>query len=162
LFVASTTAPAVTPIYSTLKINVGGNIGFSGLSENDAFKSMLSGTSIWAGTVQTGFDAARLTQKTVSTWAKGARIMGRTSNILNFLSVGYDFSTGTANTSTLVNLGVGIAGTGIIAGVGIAAAPWVAAGGVVYGIISIAGGDQWLNSHFDISDKLNLIKLNRQ
>lgn len=129
----------------------------TGMPQSDAFKYGVAGTSVWGYTVEAGFDAARVTQRTVSTWSKGARIMGRTNTVLTAATIGYDFSTGTANTSTLVNAGVNVAGAITIGIVGIAAAPYVAGGLAVYGIISIAGGDEWLNSHFDISNKINFV-----
>ena len=131
--------------------------GIKGIPKSDAVSTLAGASAIPVNTIKGGFDAARVTQKTVSTWSKGARVLSRTSNILTAATVSYDFSTGTANTSTLVNAGVAVVGAGVVFAVGIAAAPWVAAGGVVYGIVSLAGGDDWLNSQWDISDKINFV-----
>ena len=131
--------------------------GITGIPKSDVVSTLTGASAIPVNTIKGGFDAARVTQKTVSTWSKGARVLGRTSNILTAATVSYDFATGTANTSTLVNAGVAVVGAGVVFAVGIAAAPWVAAGGVVYGIVSLAGGDEWLNSQWDISDKINFI-----
>ena len=135
----------------------GDNPGLTGISKSDGIAYTAAGTSVFTNTIKGGFDAARVTQKTVSTWSRGARLFSRASNILTAATVSYDFATGTANTSTLVNAGVGVVGTGVVLAVGITAAPWVAVGGVVYGIVSVAGGDEWLNSNFDISDKINFV-----
>ena len=131
--------------------------GITRIPKSDAVSTLAGASAIPVNTIKGGFDAARVTQKTVSTWSKGARVLGRTSNILAAATVSYDFATGTANTSTLVNAGVAVVGAGVVFAVGIAAAPWVAAGGVVYGIVSLAGGDDWLNSKWDISDKINIV-----
>ena len=74
------------------------------------------------------------------------------------MTITYDFATGTANTSTLVNAGVTVAGAAVVIFVGAAAAPYVVGAGIVYGVISVAGGDEWLNSNFDISNQINFIK----
>jgi RHS repeat-associated protein len=137
--------------------NAKGQGGMTGIPGSDAFKYGVAGVSVWGYTIETGFDAARVIQRTVSTWSKGARIMGRSNTVLTAVTIGYDFSTGTANTSTLVNAGVNVAGAITIGIVGITAAPYVAGGLALYGIISIAGGDDWLNSHFDISNKINFM-----
>jgi hypothetical protein len=34
---------------------------------------------------------------------------------------------------------------------------WVALAGVGYGIFSIAGGDEWINSQIDFSDEINIV-----
>jgi len=125
---------------------------------HDAITYGLFGTGVWANTIYAGFEAALKTQPTVSTWLKGSRIFGRGSYILNGANITYDFLSGTANTSTLVNAGVTVVGAGVVIFVGAAATPYVIGGGLVYGIISIAGGDEWLDSNFDISDQLNFIK----
>ncbi len=41
---------------------------------------------------------------------------------------------------------------------GVALAPWVAGAGVVYGIVSIAGGEAWLDKNVDISEYINIFK----
>ncbi|HEY3373037.1 MAG TPA: hypothetical protein VGK10_19460, partial [Prolixibacteraceae bacterium] len=132
--------------------------GMPGLHENDFIKYSLAGTSVWAGTIQTGFDVARKLQPSVSSWIKGTKVLGKTSNILGVVSVGYDFATGTANSSTLANATVLVVGSSVVFFGGVALSPWVAAGGVAYGIISIAGGDEWLNRNIDISIYINLYK----
>jgi RHS repeat-associated protein len=135
-----------------------GGDGITGIPKSDVVSTLTGASAILVNTIKGGFDAARKLQPTVSTWIKGARVLGRTSNILTAATVSFDFATGTANTSTLVNAGVTVVGAGVVYTVGLAAAPWVAAGGVVYGIVSLAGGDDWLNSQWDISDKINFVK----
>ena len=131
--------------------------GVAGQAETNAIDNVLLGTSIWAGTVQTGFDAARKLEPTFSTVAKGAKVLGRTSNFLGGISIAYDFSTGTANTSTILNGAVMVGSAIIVGAVGIAAAPWVAGFGVVYGISSIFL-EKPLNNALDISKSINFIK----
>ncbi len=135
-----------------------GQRGTTGLPENDFIKYSVAGTSVWAETIQTGFDVARKLQPTVSTWIKGAKVLGKTSNFLGGVSITYDFATGTANSSTVANATVMVAGSAIVFFGGVALAPWVAAGGVAYGIISISGGDEWLNRNLDISQYINIYK----
>ncbi len=134
-----------------------GGDGITGISKHTAVTYGLFGTGVWANTVKAGFDAAKRIQPTVSTWAKGSLAFGRGTNILSGITVGYDFVTGTANTSTLVNIGVSVVGYGVIAIVGVAAAPYVIGAGVVYGVVSVAGGDKWLNNTWDNSH-INSIK----
>jgi hypothetical protein len=138
--------------------STGGGDGITGIPKHDAVIYGLFGTGVWANTVKAGFDAAKSIQPTVSIWAKGSRIFGRGTNILSGISIGYDFATGTANTSTLVNAGVTVAGAAVVIFVGAAVAPYVVGAGIVYGVISVAGGDEWLNSNFDISNQINFIK----
>lgn len=113
--------------------------------------------SVGVGTVQTGFDAARKIQPAVSAFGKGAKILGKTSNFLGGVSIAYDFSTGTANTSTILNGAVMIGGAIVVGAVGIAAAPWVAGFGVVYGISSLFF-EKPLNDTFDISESINFVQ----
>ena len=135
-----------------------GTIGNGSSGVHDAIKYGLFGTSVWANTIYAGFEAALKTQPTVSTWLKGSRVFGRGSYYLSGANITYDFLSGTANTSTLVNAGVTAVGAGVVIFVGAAATPYVIGAGLVYGIISVAGGDEWLDSNFDISDQLNFIK----
>lgn len=137
--------------------NFGGNDVITGIPQRDVIPTLLGASAVPVNTIKGGFDVARITQKTISTWSKGARVLGRAPNILTVATVSYDFATGNANTSTLVNAGVAIVGAGIVFAVGISAAPWVIAGGIVYGIFSLAGGDDWLNSKLDISDDINFV-----
>jgi hypothetical protein len=144
--------------YASNLIVASGGGGMTGLPENDFIKYSVEGTSVWAGTVQTGFDAARKLQPTVSTWIKGAKVLGKTSNVLGVTSIGYDFATGTANSSTIADGLVMAGGAAAIFFGGVALAPWVAGAGVVYGIVSISGGEAWLNRNIDISGYLNIVK----
>ncbi|MBU1578970.1 MAG: hypothetical protein KJ578_11395 [Bacteroidetes bacterium] len=136
----------------------GRQLNSNGFKKNDALTYGLFGTSIWANIIYAGFDAAKKIQPTVATWIKGSRLFGRGSNVLSGVMISYDFATGTANTSTLVNAGVTMAGSAVIIFAGAAATPYVIGAGVIYGVISVAGGDEWLNSNFDISDQINFIK----
>ena len=95
----------------------------TGHPENDFVKYSVEGTSVWAGTVQTGFDAARKLQPTVSTWIKGAKVLAKTSNYLGGVSILYDFSTGTANSSTVADGLVMVGGAATIFFGGVALAP---------------------------------------
>ncbi|MEA3505870.1 MAG: FG-GAP-like repeat-containing protein, partial [Bacteroidota bacterium] len=131
--------------------------GSAGGGKSNAFNIVGGATGIMTKIIQGGFDAARKTQPTVSTWSKGGRFFGRGTNILSGISVGYDFVTGTANTSTIVNICVSVVGYGAIAIVGAAATPYVIGVGIVYGVVSIAGGDEWLNNTWDNSH-INFIK----
>ena len=146
------------PVEIVAKGSTGGGDGLNGKPKHDAITYGLFGTGVWANTVKAGFDAAKRIQPTVSTWAKGSRIFGRGSNILSGVTIGYDFATGTANTSTLVNIGVTVAGEAVVIVVGAGAAPYVVGAGIIYGVISVAGGDEWLNSNFDMSNQINFIK----
>jgi hypothetical protein len=135
-----------------------GQGGMTGLPENNFIKYSVEGTSVWAGTIQTGFDAARKLQPTVSTWIKGAKVLGKTSNFLGGVSITYDFATGTANSSTIADGLVMAGGAAALFFGGVALAPWVAGAGVVYGIVSISGGEAWLNRNIDISGYVNIVK----
>ena len=137
---------------------VGGGGELSGIPKHDAVIYGLFGTGVWANTVKAGFDAARSIQPTVSTWVKGARIFGRGTNILSGVSIGYDFATGTANSSTAADGLVMAGGSAVIFFGGLALAPWVAGAGVVYGVISVAGGKEWLNRNLDISGYINFVQ----
>jgi len=138
-----------------------GHGGMTWLPENNFIKYSIEGTSIWAGTIQTGFAAAKVLQRTVSTWIKGAKVLGKTTNLLGVASIGYDFATGTANSSTVADGLVMVGGAAAIFFGGVALAPWVAGAGVLYGIGSIAGGESWLNKNIDISGYLNSIKTSK-
>jgi hypothetical protein len=147
------------PLY---KVEYASKEGMKGLPENDFVKYSLEGTGICGGTVQAGFDAAKKTQPTVSSWIKGAKVLGKTSNVLGIASIGYDFATGTANMSTVVD-GVLFAGGAAVVFFASAAtatmlAPWIAGVGVLYGIVSIAGGEAWLDKNVDISEYINVVK----
>jgi RHS repeat-associated protein len=145
--------------YSKKNRNVAaGGGGMSGLPENDFVKYSVEGTAVWAGTVQTGFDAVRKLQPSVSTWIKGAKVLGKTSNVLGVTSIGYDFATGNANSSTVADGLVMVGGAAVLFFGGVALAPWVAGAGVVYGIVSIAGGEKWLDRNIDISGYINFVK----
>jgi hypothetical protein len=135
----------------------GGGDGLTGIPKQDAITYGLFGTGVWASIVKAGVDAAKSIQPTVSTWAKGSRIFGRGTNILSGISIEYDFATGTANTSTMVNLGVTVVSYGVIGIVGSATIPYVVAAGIIYGVWSIAGGDRWLNNTWDNS-QINIVK----
>jgi hypothetical protein len=138
-------------------VAAGGGGVINGFSENDFIKYSIKGTNIWASTILWGFAAARTTQPKVSTWIKGVKIFGRTTNYLGGVSIAYDFSTGNANTSTILDGAALIGGSIAIGAIGIAATPWVVAGGVVYGISSIF----WeipLNNALDISKTINFVK----
>ena len=137
--------------------NPSGQGGMTGLPENDFIKYSVAGTSVWTGTVQTGFETAKAMQPTVKAFTTGAKVLGRTSNFLGGISMAYDFGTGTANTSTLLNGAVMVGGAIVIGAVGIAAAPWVAGAGVVYGISSIFF-EKPLNNAFDISKTINFVE----
>jgi hypothetical protein len=135
----------------------GDGAGQAGLLKHNAVTYGLFGTGVWANIIKAGFDAARRIQPSISTWAKGSLIFGRGINILAGITVGYDFATGTANTSTLVNIGVSVVGYGAIAIVGAAAAPYVVGAGIVYGVFSVSGGEKWLNNTWDNSH-INIIE----
>jgi len=42
-----------------------------------------------------------------------------------------------------------------------ALAPWVAGAGIVYGVISVAGGEKWLNKNLNISEYINIVQPNK-
>ena len=138
-------------------INAAGQGGMTGLPENNFIKYSVAGTSVWAGTIQTGFAAAKKIQPTVSTWIKGANVFGKTSNFLGVVSITYDFATGTANSSTIANGLFMAGGATVLFFGGVALAPWVAGAGVVYGIVSVAGGEAWLNRKIDMR-YINIVK----
>jgi len=135
----------------------GGVDNLIGIPKHDALTYGLFGTSVWVNTINAGFDAARKVQPKVSTWLKGSRIFAKSSNYLLFATVGYDFATGTANTSTIVNGVVGGIGYGVIVVVGVAATPWVVGIGIAYGVWSVAVGDNWMNNEWD-NRHINFVK----
>ncbi len=137
--------------------SAGGGDGLTGISKYNAITYGLFGTSVWANTIYAGIDAVRKIQPKVSTWANGSRLLGKSSNILLGATVGYDFVTGTANTSTIVNGVVGGIGIGVIAVVGVTATPWVVGAGLVYGVWSVTIGDNWMNNKWDNSH-INFVK----
>ena len=128
-----------------------------GLERNEALAVSLTGSQIPTNIIGGGFSEAERIQPRVSTWIKGAKGFSRLSRTLSILSISYDFASGTANTSTLVNAFITGAGYATITIVGISAAPWVAVAGAGYGIFSIAGGDEWINSQIDLSDEINIV-----
>ena len=105
-----------------------------------------------------GFNGARLVDNASMIAANGAKVLSRSAYILAAASAGYDFATGHANTSTIVNAGVTVAGVVAVAALGLSAAPAVAVLGITYCIIEVAGCGDWLNINFDISDKINFVK----
>ncbi len=136
----------------------GGGDGITGIPKHDAISYGLFTTAVWGNIVYAGFDAAKSIQPAVSTWAKGSRIFGHGTIAISGISIGYDFVTGTANTSTLVNLGFTVISYGVIGFVGAAATPYIVGAGIIYGVWSVAGGDEWLNSQLDISSQINFVK----
>jgi len=135
-----------------------GQWSLTGLPENNFIKYSISGILVWANTIQSGFNEARKIQPLVSTWIRGANVFGKTSNFLGGISIMYDFATGTANSSTVANGLFMAGGATVLFFGGVALVPWVAGAGAVYGIISVAGGDAWLNRNIDISGYLNFVK----
>ena len=129
----------------------------TGIPKHAVVSYSLFGTAVWANIVNAGFKAVESIQPTVSTWAKGSRVFGHGTNVLSGISIGYDFATGTANTSTMVNFGVTTISYGVIGIVGTAAIPYVVGAGIIYGVWSIAGGDKWLNNTWDNSH-INIVK----
>jgi hypothetical protein len=126
------------------------------LPDDEVVKYLLASTSVPIGIIQAGFDAAREIQPSVNTYIKGAKIFGRTSNFLGGISIAFDFYTGTANTSTIMNGGVMIGSAIAFGALGLAAAPYIAGFGVVYGISSLVF-EKPLNEKFDISKRINFV-----
>ena len=85
------------------------------------------------------------------------KVLGKTANVIAVGSIAYDFGTGDANTATLVDAGMLIGGVIVTAAFGTAAAPFVVGAAAAYGVASIFGFDDYLNSTFDISDSINFI-----
>ncbi len=126
-------------------------------AKNDEVATVAGGVAVYNNMLDGAFAVAKNSKNVVSAVSKGARFLTRSSYMLVGASIGYDFATGTANTSTLVNTGIAIVGGGVVLIVGAAAAPWVALGGAVYGVVSLSGGDDWLNSTWDNS-QINFVK----
>ena len=117
----------------------------------------MAGTSVWAGTVQTGYETVKAMQSAVKAFSTGAKVLGHTSNFLAGASIAYDFTTGTANSSTVLNGIVMVGGFTAIGALGVAAAPYVAGAGVIYGISSIFF-EKPLNNALDISEIINFVE----
>jgi hypothetical protein len=107
-------------------------------------KPLYTGPKTWAGQV------TRLN--------KIGKVAGNLGMGLTALSAGYSFATGTDNTSTLVDIGVTVIGAATIGIVGTAALPFVAAGGVIYGVWSLAGGSNWVDSNWGYRDTTKVPK----
>jgi hypothetical protein len=84
-------------------------------------------------------------------------LLGKAANIIAVGSITYDFGTGNANTSTLLDAGMLIGGVATVAILGTTAAPFVVGAGIVYGVGCIFGFDDYLNKTFDISKNINFI-----
>ena len=143
------------------KGSAGGGDGLKGIPKHDAITYGLFGTGVWANTIKVGFEAAKRIQPIVSTWAKGAKFLGRTTNVIGVISIGYDFATGTVNASTVADVLVMLGGGAVVFFVSDALAQWVAGAGVVYGVISVAGGEKWLNKNLNISEYINIVQPNK-
>jgi hypothetical protein len=63
------------------------------------------------------------------------------------------FATGNDNTSTWVDIGVAGAEITAAAILGVAFAPEIAVAGLLYGIISVGGGSDWIDNHFGYRKK---------
>lgn len=83
--------------------------------------------------------------KITGQYTKTAKIFGGAGVGFSLLANGYEFATGTDNTSTWVDIGVTAVGVGAGVVFGTAAAPFIAVGGLAYGIFSVAGGSDWIN-----------------
>jgi RHS repeat-associated protein len=84
--------------------------------------------------------------------AKFGKIISRTANGLSYATAAYQFATGNDNTSTWVDVGITTAGIITVGIVGTAGAPFVAAGALVYGIWSFAGGSDWIDNNWGYRD----------
>jgi len=134
-----------------------GDNGGGGSGDGNKLGKLISTISIPVGTMQTGFETANVLKAGLKDIAIGAKVLGKASDILAVASIGHDFATGTANTSTLLNGFVLVGGAVAIGVIGVAAAPWVAGFGVVYGIGSLIF-EKPLNNAFDMSGSINFIK----
>jgi RHS repeat-associated protein len=126
----------------------------SGLEYNAKVDNFMGAISVPVGTFETAVSYVAAAGKGFS---RTANVVGHTSSALGMLSIGYDFATGTANTSTVMNAAVMVGGFATVAIVGAAAAPWVAGIGVVYGIASFAF-ETPLNNALDISGSINFVQ----
>lgn len=151
---------------STTTFDVGGGSGNGGNSNQNSNSGQsgggkfLSAISIPIGTIETGFATANVLKAGLKDIAMSAKALGGASDVIAFGSIVYDFSTGKANTSTVLN-GVVLVGGAVVVGViGVAAAPWVAGFGVVYGIGSMIF-EKPLNNAFDISGSINFVSPNK-
>jgi RHS repeat-associated protein len=94
--------------------------------------------------LQRGVDAAADAAK----FAKLAGRVGIAANVLAYRTALYQIATDHDNTSTWVDVGVTTAGIVTVAFVGTVAAPFVAAGSLIYGVWSIAGGGDWIDKNW--------------
>jgi hypothetical protein len=93
---------------------------------------------------QRGLDVAA----DAASFAKAAKLIGRAANGVSYATAAYQVAAGTDNTSTWVDVGVTSAGIITVGVVGTVAAPFVAAGALVYGVWSIAGGSDWIDENW--------------
>lgn len=102
--------------------------------------------------------SGKIFQSTKSFAKSSVKVLGKAANVIAIGSIAYDFGSGQANTATLLDVGLLVGGTVAIAIAGTAAAPFVAAVGLGYGVATVFGFDDYLNTQFDISDSINFIK----
>jgi RHS repeat-associated protein len=155
LFVASTTAPAVTPVYSTVTFRIGSNTGLSAGGDYSNAGFVIDGTLVVAtkflvNEYKRGGDVIEI-MKGVKTISK----IGKGSTALNIGAVIYDIMSGNVQSSTLTDAAM-IVGGGVV---GIAIGP-ITAGivGMVYGGAMIMGGEDAINNAFNGNWNLQLNK----
>jgi len=96
-----------------------------------------------------GGSAVRLADKAKYTGlVKYGKVVGRAGYGLTAGVAIYEVATGTDNTHTWVDVGVTALGVGAVAVFGTVAAPVVVVGAIGYGIWSIAGGSDWIDSNW--------------
>jgi hypothetical protein len=79
---------------------------------------------------------------------KNVKVLGTVGTGLGVAVALHEISTGNDDTHTWVDLGVTGLGVGAVIVGGTAAAPFVFAGGLVYGIWSMAGGSDWIDKNW--------------
>ena len=79
---------------------------------------------------------------------KFGKAVGRLANGVSYATAAYQVATGNDNTSTWVDVGVTTIGIITVGVVGTVAAPFVAAGALVYGVWSVAGGSDWIDENW--------------
>ena len=148
-----------------------GEGGFSlGLAKNEMVSNTIEGAGLGSEVFSEILNyGSKFDKKTTGTvdfarevaagkyFSKGAKFLGKASNVVSGVSIGYDFATGTANTSTFVDGAVLIGSITAGAVFGIAAAPYIAAFGIAYGTAVVFGFDDYINEQFDISKSVNFV-----
>ncbi|PRY87645.1 hypothetical protein [Mongoliibacter ruber] len=96
-----------------------------------------------------GGNAVRIADKAKYTGlVKYGKVIGRAGYGTTAFVAGYELATGNDNTYTWVDVGVTVLGVGAVAVFGTVASPVVAVGVIGYGIWSIAGGSDWIDSNW--------------